>query len=112
MPRLFLLQKNRQSKPVRKGTRMNNGIGKDKEILSQELELSDEQIARNDEIYNAVYQMCQVMTENEVLEWDMFYIGEIAEFAANLMLLRGEKVRFPAVVTEENGEQHIEEYYE
>lgn len=76
-----------------------------------ELELSDEQLHRNDEIYNAVYGMCQVITENEALEWDMFYIGEIAEFTVNLMLLRGEKVRFPSVVTEENGRQYIEEYY-
>lgn len=79
--------------------------------IPSEQELSDEQVARNDEIYNAVYTMCQVMTENEALEWDMFYIGEIAEFTAKLMLLRGEKVRFPAVVTEKGGRQYIEEYY-
>ncbi len=47
-------------------------------------ELSDEQSARCDEIYNAVYEM----------------FG------------RGYKVRFPAIVTEEDGSLHIEEYYE
>lgn len=78
----------------------------------QELELSDEQIARNDEIYNAVYDMCKVIAGNEDLEWDMHYIGEIAELAANLLITRGEKVRFPAVVTGPDGKQHIEEYYE
>ena len=78
----------------------------------QELELSDEQIARNDEIYNAVYDMCKIMAGNDDLEWDMHYIGEIAELAANLLITRGEKVRFPAVVTGEDGKQHIEEYYE
>lgn len=77
----------------------------------QHPELSDEQVARNDEIYNAVYEMCKVMCENEELEWDMHYIGEIAELTANLMVTRGELVRFPAVVTEEDGTQHIEEYY-
>lgn len=75
-------------------------------------ELSDEQSARCDEIYNAVYEMCKVVAGDETLEWDMHYIGEIAELAANMMVNRGYKVRFPAIVTEEDGFQHIEEYYE
>lgn len=75
-------------------------------------ELSDEQSARCDEIYNAVYKMCKVIAGDEELEWDMYYIGEIAELAANMMVNRGYKVRFPAIVTEEDGSQHIEEYYE
>ena len=75
-------------------------------------ELSDEQVARCDEIYNAVYEMCKVVADDEELEWDMHYLGEIAELAANMMVNMGYKVRFPAIVTEENGTQHIEEYYE
>lgn len=75
-------------------------------------ELSDEQSARCDEIYNAVYEMCKVVAEDEKLEWDMYYIGEIAELTANMMVGRGYKVRFPSNVTEEDGSQHIEEYYE
>lgn len=75
-------------------------------------ELSDEQSTRCDEIYNAVYEMCKVVAGDEELEWDMYYIGEIAELAANMMVNRGYKVRFPAIVTEEDGSQHIEEYYE
>ena len=75
-------------------------------------ELSDEQSARCDEIYNAVYEMCKVIAGDEELEWDMYYIGEIAELVANMMVNRGYKVRFPAIVTEEDGSQHIEEYYE
>ena len=75
-------------------------------------ELSDEQAARCDEIYNAVYEMCKVVAGDENLEWDMYYLGEIAELAANMMVGRGYKVRFPAIVTEEDGSLHIEEYYE
>lgn len=75
-------------------------------------ELSDEQSARCDEIYNAVYEMCKVVADDKELEWDMYCIGEIAEMAANMMINRGYKVRFPAIVTEEDGSQHIEEYYE
>lgn len=77
----------------------------------EDLELSEEQIERNDEIYNAVYDMCKVVCENEELEWDMHYIGEIAELAAHLLVERGEKVRFPSVVTENDGTQRIEDYY-
>lgn len=77
-----------------------------------EVELSDEQVNRCDEVYNAVFEMCKVLAENPELEWDMAYIGEIAEFAANMMILRGERVRFPAVVTNPDGSQYIEEYYE
>lgn len=79
---------------------------------SEELELSDDQAARNDEIYNAIFDMCKVVAGNDNLEWDMYYIGEIAELTANLLINRGEKVRFPAVVTDTDGKQHIEEFYE
>lgn len=75
-------------------------------------ELSDEQLARCDEIYNAVYEMCKVVAGDEELEWDMHYIREIAELAADMLVGRGCRVRFPAVVTEKDGSQHIEEYYE
>lgn len=75
-------------------------------------ELSNEQSARCDEIYGAVYKMCKVVAEDELLEWDMCYIGEIAKLAANMMVNSGYKVRFPAIVTEEDGSQHVEEYYE
>lgn len=75
-------------------------------------ELSDEQLARCDEIYNAVYEACKVVAEDENLVWDMHYLGEIAELVANMMVNKGYRVRFPAIVEDENGKQHIEEYYE
>lgn len=78
----------------------------------EEVELNDEQDGRCDEIYNAVYDMCKIVADNDDLEWDMHYIGEIAELVANMLVERGEKVRFPSVVTEQDGSQYIEEYYE
>ena len=77
----------------------------------EELELSDRQNKRVDEVYDAVYEMCKFLTENENLEWDMFFIGEIADFAANTLVLRGNKVRYPAIVTEDDGRQYIAEYH-
>lgn len=41
----------------------------------------------------------------------MAFIGEIADFAASILTEHDIKVRFPSVVTEEDGTQYIEEYY-
>lgn len=76
----------------------------------EELELNDEQVARNDEIYNGVFDLCRMLSENPELEWDMSFIGEIADCAASILGRHGIKVRFPAVVTNEDGSQYIEEY--
>ena len=77
----------------------------------KDLELSEEQTARIDEIYDAVYGMCKVLTENADLGWDMYYIGDIADYAANLLCLIGNRVRYPAIITDEDGKQHIKEYH-
>lgn len=81
-----------------------------KEILGEELELSDAQTERNDEIYNGVFDLCRLMAENPELEWDMSFIGEIADCAASILTGHGIRVRFPAVVTNPDGSQYIEEY--
>lgn len=78
--------------------------------MDEELELTDAQVERVDEVENAVYKMCCVMTENPDLEWNMEYIGEIADFAAELLAKLGHRVRYPAIVTEPDGSQHIEEH--
>lgn len=77
-----------------------------------EPELSNEHIARIDEIHNAVFEMCKVLVENPDLEWDMSFIGEIADFAADFLCVSGYAVRYPVIVIGEDGSQHIEEYYE
>ena len=81
------------------------------EAEPEELELSDAQIARNDEIYNAAFDFCKVMAEDENLEWNMEIIGQLADFAAELLTTHGNRVRFPVVVTERDGSQHYMEYY-
>ena len=76
-----------------------------------DLELSGEQAARNDEIYGAAYEFCKVVAEDENLEGNMEIIGQLADFAADLLTGHGSKVRYPSVVTEPGGRQHIEEFY-
>lgn len=77
----------------------------------EEIELSDEDIRRIDEVHNAVYDLCKVLAESEI-EWDMSYIGEIADFAAEMLTGKGFKVRYPAIVYNDEGEpDHIEQYF-
>lgn len=76
-----------------------------------ELELSDDQVARIDTIHNAAYEFCKIMAEDENLFWSMDTIQQISEFAAELLTNQGSPVRFPAVVTEPDGKQYIEEIY-
>lgn len=51
------------------------------------------------------------MAEDANLEWNMEILGQLADFAADLLTGHGSKVRYPAVVTEPDGSQHIEEFY-
>ena len=83
---------------------------KSKTNQEDELELSDEQVARNDKIYNEVFNLCKVLSENSELEWNMSFIGEIADYAAAVLTEHAIPVRFPAIVTENDGSQYIEEY--
>ena len=77
----------------------------------EELELTSDQEARVDEIYNSVYNVCQIFAENDNLEWDMAYIGNIADYICETLYRNGIKVRFPSIVTEDDGTQYVEEYY-
>ena len=87
-------------------------LPKDAEVEpAEDLELSDEQSTRNDEIYNAAFDFCKVMAEDENLEWNMEILGQLADYAAELLTSHGSRVRYPSVVTEPDGSQHIEEFY-
>lgn len=75
------------------------------------IELSDDQLKRNDDIYYAAFVFCKMLTENENLEWDMSILGELAEDAAEMLVRHGHKVRFPAFVKDKDGNEEIDEYY-
>lgn len=78
---------------------------------TQEVELSDEQSERVDQIHEAAYDFCKVLTEKEDLEWNMEYIGEVTDNVVCLMQELGYPIRYPGVVTEKDGSQYIEEIY-
>lgn len=82
------------------------------EVAHEELEFSSGQLARLDEIDNAVHELLKVMTEDYDLEWDMEIIGSVADAVADILVLTGKRVRFPTIVGKQDGSQHIEEYHE
>lgn len=73
--------------------------------MEKELELTDEMVERNDTIYNSIYECICILAENNI-EWDMKMIGEITESVISILSTYGIKVRYPSVVTEENGTQY------
>ena len=73
-------------------------------------ELSSKQLERNNELYNAVHDLCKVFAEDWNLEWDMAIIGPIADMIASTLVNNCIPVRFPSVVEGDDGRKHIEEY--
>lgn len=78
--------------------------------MKKELEFTNEQIKRIDEVENAVFCMCQSLVGGDNLEWDIDYIGEIADAACQILADHGFKIRYPAIVTDYNGDQKIVDY--
>lgn len=74
----------------------------------KELELTDEMLQRLDEMYNAVYECICTFAEKEI-PWDMEIIGNATEAIISELKNHSIKVRYPGVVTNEDGQQHYEE---
>lgn len=79
--------------------------------MEKELTLTKKQIARNDEIDNTVYQTLLVLLEKteDELPWDMSLIGEVTEAIANICKEMGYHLRWPAILTNEDGTQQYVE---
>lgn len=75
------------------------------------VELTDAQIDKIDQIHSAVYNLCVLMSEKDNLEWSMSYIGEIADCAMDILLEHGVPVRYPAVVSENDEPEHVQEWF-
>ena len=51
------------------------------------------------------------LTESQLIRLDnMYYAGTIVEFAVMLLLERGKPIRYPGIVTDDDGSR-VEEYY-
>ncbi len=69
---------------------------------------------QNDEIYQAAFELIKAMTRNPDMEWDVHYIGELVDAAADLLAEAGLEVCYPfysepVAKDNENGESGEEE---
>ena len=79
----------------------------------ESLNLTDEMLDRNSGIFDAVYEMLLVLLEKrrDEFEWSMEIIGATTEgIIASLWKNFGMRVRYPSVVTLQDGSQHFEEH--
>ena len=74
-------------------------------------DFTNKQLARIDEVYRATHELCKVLSERCDLPDTMEIIGEIAEFAASHLVKQGIPVRFPTMVTDEEGNDFAVDYY-
>ena len=98
--------------PFKERKIVDPNIMPESEEHTEELHLSDDHIDRLDDIDNAVYQCILVLlnkTEEE-FPWDMHYIGEVTDGIVDFLVEQGHRIYRPAIVTEPDGTQHIEEY--
>ena len=72
----------------------------------EELEFTDWQIERQDEIENVVYDCLLVLTEktSEEFPWSMNHIGPVADMICDYLVAQGIPVRYPAMVYEPDEE--------
>lgn len=58
--------------------------------------------AQNDEICNAAFELIKAMTRNPEIEWDMYYIGEVADVVAESLKKLGLEICYPFYTEGEN----------
>lgn len=75
----------------------------------EDVEFTAKQENRIDDVYNAVYELCRVILEDEELKWDMSLLGPLADSVIGIFIDRGHTVHFPSIVYDED-ETYIEEY--
>lgn len=88
---------------------MANELGTGAE--AEELELTEEQVERLDELDDAAYRFLQVLMDDPGLAWDMRHIGELLDIAADFMYKNGFRIRYPAIEEGPDGARRVE-YYE
>ena len=80
-------------------------------MCMNEPEFSNAQLERIDEVENATFHYIKLLTEQPDMDWDMSLIGEIADMAADFLVSRGYKVRYPAIVDDGDGNEYIVDFH-
>lgn len=77
-----------------------------------EVELNSKQCARQDEVDNAVFNLCMLMTEDDSLDWNSEFIGPIVDYAAELLTKCGHRVYYPTIVEDDDGKETVHDYWD
>lgn len=78
-----------------------------------ELEFTQEQLSRLDDIYGAAVEFCRVLAEDPELEENMEFIGEIVDYAVDTLVEKLNKpIRYPGIVTTNKADGTVEEHME
>lgn len=101
---------------LRKDSKGTNAIYcdvRDAEFSVEEgnVEFTQAQIDQIDNIENSVHELCKIMLNDSNLNWDMNMIGDVADVVAETLAFKGLKVYYPAIVTDENGNEKIINFY-
>ena len=83
-------------------------------VPEAEVEITEKQSERCDQINRAVYDCIKVITENPDMKYDMNVIGDITDTLISAIIahpgISDKAVHYPGVVTDSaEGSQHIEE---
>lgn len=85
------------------------------ENLRKDADLSQRQLDRIDNVYHSVYDciLTIINKNNEEYEWDISVIGPITEDIVESLLNMKvvDKIYFPHVIHDSNGESHIKNFY-
>lgn len=78
----------------------------------KELEFSAEELEQIDAVENSVFNLCSILLNKPDLDWDMSMIGDIADAAADILVSKGYKVYYPAIVEDDNHNEIIVGFYQ
>lgn len=80
--------------------------------VEENLEFTDEQVMRLDELENAAQEYLKIVTDKSDLPWNMEHIEKLNNLAADMMYRKGFKIYYPAIKTDLDGTQRKVDFYE
>jgi len=78
----------------------------------EELELSDEDFDRGEEVYESVFECIKILSENPDMDWDIHIINDTTDAIKSSLARHDIYVRHPHIVEHEDGSQTVEQYEE
>ena len=83
-----------------------------KSATNPELEFTDSQLRRLDELQEAAANFFQILADTDDTVWDLEDIYELLYAGADMLVKRGRRVKIPTHVTTQDGKDYITDWYE